>query len=103
MLFRPKERAWDREECLSEERQDERAARGRRKAERTLVPGPEGRILVTEQGGHRDGTILFPCLGLALSSSLGMRELAPSCSFPGEVRALDWDAVAPFQPLSFSG
>lgn len=55
MLFRPKERAWDREE-----RQDERAARGRRKAERTLVPGQEGREFWSQ---NRVGT------GTALSYS----------------------------------
>lgn len=74
MLFRPKERAWDREECLSEERQDERGPRGRKE---------EDSGYRTEKGGHGDGTILFPCIGLALSSGLGMREPAPSSSLSG--------------------
>lgn len=36
------------------------------------------RILFTEQGGHLDGTNLFPFHVMALSSSLGMRKLAAS-------------------------
>lgn len=43
-MFRPKERAWYRKECLNgKECQDGRDARGRRKAEQTLVPGQERR------------------------------------------------------------
>lgn len=50
MLFRPKERAWDREECLSEERQDERAARGRGKLSGLWCQGRK-----EENSGHRTG------------------------------------------------
>lgn len=37
--FRPRERAWDRKECSYKECQGERDARGRTKAEQTLVQG----------------------------------------------------------------
>lgn len=79
-----KERAWDRKECPNEkECQDGRNARGRRKAEYSSARTRRKRILFTEQGGHMNGTNLFPFHVMILSSSLGMRKLASSSSLPG--------------------
>lgn len=59
-----------------------RNARDRKQAEQTLVQG-QGEELFTEQGGHRNGTNLFPFHVMVLSSSLGMRKLVSSSSLPG--------------------
>lgn len=84
-MFRLKEgEGLGQEEYPNEkECQDGRNARDRKQAEQTLVQGQEGRELFIEQGGHRNGTNLFPFHVMVLSSSLGKRKLVSSSSLPG--------------------